>query len=55
MKEKLIAWVFMVLIMGGVLTLGISWDIYKWHQFQKVTHSDIGFWKWHFLFNPNKK
>jgi hypothetical protein len=27
----------------------IRWDIYRWHTFQDITNSDIGYWKWKFV------
>ena len=37
-----------------LITLGVSWDIWRWHAFQDITNSDISYWKWHFLYKPGK-
>jgi hypothetical protein len=40
-----------ILIFCLVIFLGVSYEIWRWHTFQEVTHSHIGFWKWTFLFS----
>lgn len=44
-----------VAVIAAFIALGVWWDIARWHTFQEVTHSDIGFWKWQFFFNSNHK
>lgn len=46
----LIIFIFVV----ALISLGVFIDIYKWHTFQEITHSNIGFWKWHIMFNTHK-
>lgn len=40
-----------VLLIIIVIAIGVKWDIYRWHTFQQVTHSNIGFWKWTLVFD----
>jgi hypothetical protein len=41
--------IVLVLFVGLLIYGGIRWDIYRWHTFQEVTKSDIGYWKWKFV------
>jgi len=40
-------------IMGAVIFIYIIYNIemWKWHTFQSITHSDISFWKYALLFS----
>jgi hypothetical protein len=46
----LIVFMFIALMIGA----GISYEIFRWHTFQELTHSDIGYWKWQFLYGGKK-
>lgn len=34
------------LVVGLFIFGMVKWDIYRWHTFQEVTKSDVGYWKW---------
>lgn len=46
--------IFIFIFAGILITLGISWDIWRWHAFQDITNSDVGYWKWHFLYKAGR-
>jgi hypothetical protein len=46
--------ILIILFIGLLIFGGIRWDIYRWHTFQEVTDSDIGYWKWKFVIDDNK-
>lgn len=39
------------IIFVALIFLAVWWDMYRWHSFQDVTNSDIGYWKWKFVFD----
>jgi len=49
---KLLGLILLIII---IIALAFMFDIYRWHTFQDVTNSDIGYWKWKFLFDNHKK
>jgi hypothetical protein len=48
---KLIIQTFVVAL---IIYIAIAFDVYRWHSFQEITHSNIGYWKWHLLFGHTK-
>ncbi len=43
---------FSVIVLA--IYIGYSVEMWRWHTFQSVTHSDISFLKWQFLFGGGK-
>lgn len=50
MNENLKTAVFILLVLLLVAT-GTMFEIYRWQEFQEVTGSEVGYWKWKFLFD----
>lgn len=39
------------ILLGAIilLILGGMFEIHRWHTFQDITHSDVGYFKWKFF------
>lgn len=51
-KERIATWAYVLAILlfvGSMIAIAIAWDIWRWHTFQDLTNSDVGYWKWKFL------
>lgn len=49
---KVIAYLLALMI---VMSIGIVWENYRYQTFKEVTKSDIGYWKWKFVFDNKSK
>lgn len=52
-KEIILLGLLAIMFFGGLATIGVSWEMYRWHTFQDEANSDIGYWKWKFVIDNN--
>lgn len=52
MKIKYIIQMIVILVATlFFLFIGVEYEIWRWHMFQSLTHNQIGFWTYLFLFH----
>lgn len=45
---------WLIVIIAIAVSIGVSWDVYRWRTFKEVTKSDVNYWKWKFVIDDNK-
>lgn len=48
--SQIVVWIVLI----AFIILGVWTEMIRWHMFQQVTHSNISYWEWQFLFGNHK-